>query len=215
MNTDTGGLWQRNMSEVDEFVQKLRVIGPVAYISDSEASDLYNMAKKCDKGTIVNIGVGSGGSVCCLAAGSVAGHGVPVYAVDPFHGGVDVPAGGYAGAGKHVQVFLDSIAKWEFPPNLVRTIPNFSELAIKEYDGGPIELLFIDGDHHQPYVQMDRELWGPLILSGGIIAMHDSSYTDVRPVCNMISASEDYDMVRRGDNGTEPNSAGFFYARKK
>jgi predicted O-methyltransferase YrrM len=38
---------------------------------------------------------------------------------------------------------------------------------------GPIELLFIDGDHSYGGVQSHYKLWSPLVRPGGLIAFHD------------------------------------------
>ena len=42
---------------------------------------------------------------------------------------------------------------------------NFSE---------PVELVFIDGSHEYELVRLDFELWFPKLISGGIIALHDT-----------------------------------------
>ena len=40
-------------------------------------------------------------------------------------------------------------------------------------DGRPLDVLFIDGDHSYDGVRADFERYGPLVRSGGIIALHD------------------------------------------
>jgi len=40
-------------------------------------------------------------------------------------------------------------------------------------DGEPLDVLFIDGDHSYGGVRADFERYGPLVRSGGIIALHD------------------------------------------
>lgn len=39
---------------------------------------------------------------------------------------------------------------------------------------GPVDVLFIDGDHTPSGVRMDWELWSPLVRRGGTVAFHDS-----------------------------------------
>ena len=39
--------------------------------------------------------------------------------------------------------------------------------------GGPLDLLFIDGDHSYEGVKADFESYGPLVRAGGLIAFHD------------------------------------------
>jgi predicted O-methyltransferase YrrM len=45
--------------------------------------------------------------------------------------------------------------------------------AVREYFGGQLDFLFIDGDHSAPSVLRDFELYAPLVRSGGLIAFHD------------------------------------------
>ena len=39
---------------------------------------------------------------------------------------------------------------------------------------GEIDLLFIDGDHSEPGVREDWELWSPLVKVGAHVALHDA-----------------------------------------
>lgn len=45
-------------------------------------------------------------------------------------------------------------------------------------DGESLDLLLIDGDHTYTGVRQDYEMYGPLVRSGGIIALHDIIQTD-------------------------------------
>lgn len=44
---------------------------------------------------------------------------------------------------------------------------------VRELSAQPLDLLFIDGDHAYESVRRDFELYGPLVRSGGLIALHD------------------------------------------
>lgn len=44
---------------------------------------------------------------------------------------------------------------------------------IKELNGRPIDVLFIDGDHTYSGCDMDYQMYSPLVRSGGIIGVHD------------------------------------------
>jgi predicted O-methyltransferase YrrM len=44
---------------------------------------------------------------------------------------------------------------------------------VKQELGGPVDFLFIDGDHSYEGVARDAELYLPLVRSGGIAAFHD------------------------------------------
>ena len=46
--------------------------------------------------------------------------------------------------------------------------------GVKDMFGGePLDFLFIDGDHTEPGVRRDYELYHPLVRPGGLIAFHD------------------------------------------
>jgi predicted O-methyltransferase YrrM len=47
---------------------------------------------------------------------------------------------------------------------------------------GPIDFLFIDGDHTYDGLKGDWEGWNGLIASGGVIGLHDSRPTPTRPI---------------------------------
>jgi predicted O-methyltransferase YrrM len=47
---------------------------------------------------------------------------------------------------------------------------------VKELFGGPIDFLFIDGDHAYKWVKSDYEMYGPLVREGGIIAFDDVAF---------------------------------------
>jgi predicted O-methyltransferase YrrM len=44
----------------------------------------------------------------------------------------------------------------------------------------PLDLLFIDGDHHEEAVVADLRAWLPFLKPGGWLAMHDIDHPDVR-----------------------------------
>ncbi len=49
-----------------------------------------------------------------------------------------------------------------------------SEEAARGWDGGPIDLVFIDGDHTREAARLDWELWSPLVRDGGTVVFHDA-----------------------------------------
>lgn len=51
--------------------------------------------------------------------------------------------------------------------------------AVKEVFQGPLDFLFIDGDHTYEGALLDYQMYGPLVRSGGIIAVDDINM-DVR-----------------------------------
>ena len=46
---------------------------------------------------------------------------------------------------------------------------------VKEWDGTPIDMLFIDANHHKEQVLRDFDLWTPYVVEGtGLIFLHDT-----------------------------------------
>ncbi len=168
-------------------------------ISDTEVALLYDLAAKCTKGVIVEIGSNAGRSTICLAKGSKSGGNMPVYSVDPQNGGGATPdptghdAGHdgtpdnkyYINQGASFPSFEKRL-KEHHVDDIITPLVNYSELVYKKGWSKPIELLFIDGDHRYNYVKMDVELWGKHLVSGGTILMHDSTFTGVRRVINEL-----------------------------
>ena len=147
---------------------------------------LYYAARESEY-PIVEIGSSAGRSTVALCLGSRDGNKVKVYAVDPFNGGgatpdgespdtsVGNPGAGYKNAGVAFDEFWRNIERFGVG-GIVVPIKNYSELARSEYGGGPIGLLFVDGDHRYNYVKLDFDLWSPLLVKGGWLAMHDAGY---------------------------------------
>lgn len=168
-------------------------------ILEEEGLFLYDLAAKCSKGAIVEIGSSSGRSTICLAKGSKSGGNMTVYAIDPQNGGNptkdptwrDISQEGtpnqkyYTNQGKSFLKFRNALLEYHVD-DIVAPLVDYSELAYKKGWTRPIELLFIDGEHRYNYVKMDVEMWGKHLVSGGIILMHDSSYPGVRRIINEL-----------------------------
>lgn len=142
------------------------------WLTDAEGEFLYNAAKNCNgKGVIVEIGSWKGKSTVWLAKGSKAGSDVKIYAIDP-----------HTGSSEHKKRFGEVWTFEEFKQNVKRAnvedilvpVIKTSEDAELDWDGKPIELLWIDGDHTYKIVKLDLDLWFPYLIEGGIIAFHDT-----------------------------------------
>lgn len=146
--------------------------GIEGWLSPNEGLFLYNAAQHCSgKGVIVEIGSWKGKSTVWLAKGSAAGKGVPVYSIDP-----------HTGSSEHIKRYGKVNTINEFKKNIkkadvtgvVRPVRKTSEQAHENWKQ-PIELLWIDGSHEYEMVLLDFQLWGPNLMSGGIIAFHDTT----------------------------------------
>jgi predicted O-methyltransferase YrrM len=140
-----------------------RVLADVpGWLGDEEALALFELARGCTgRGAIVELGSWRGRSTICLALGSKEGAGVPVVAVD-----------------RHMdKTFVDfqENIRQAGVADLVRPIRATSDEAFAEFDE-PIELIFIDASHKYEDVRRDFDQWVPLVVEGGTVAMHDTTW---------------------------------------
>lgn len=184
-----------------EIIKKIFEYVP-GMISEEEGLFLYNLAAKCTKGAIVEIGSSSGRSTICLAKGSKSGGNMTVYAVDPHNGGGTTPDPTwrdsdhdgtpdpkyYINQGDSFPQFKQALLKHRVD-DIVAPMVDYSELVYKKGWIRPIQLLFVDGEHRYNYVKMDVKMWGKHLVSGGIICMHDSTTPGVRRVINELIIS--------------------------
>lgn len=115
---------------------------------------------------IVNIGVYKGQSVCWLAAGG----GSHVVGIDPW----DLD-GNEPGRFRYDQAEAEAkrqIHEAGFDDR-VTLIRGFSTEVAKQWDWGPVGLVFIDGDHSQFAVLADALAWSEHLASGGILVFDD------------------------------------------
>lgn len=207
------------MSEVERFVEK--VVTSVPGMRTKQGGVwLYEKAKQCSQGVIVEIGCAAGRSTICLGGGSRVGNKVRVYAVDPFNGGGGTPDPTWWNmkdegtpdkkyyVNQHVSFgpFWENVKKFSLE-DIIHPIVDYSELAVKKYLGDPIEFLVIDGDHRYNYVKLDVELWSPFLVSGGIIALDDYTYPGVSRVRKEIISDPTRFKI-------QPMGTGMFHAIK-
>lgn len=158
--------------EIEEIKELVKGIDGQHSVSDREGEFLYNAATNCTgKGVIVEIGSWKGRSTIWLGRGSKAGNKVKVYAIDP-----------HTGSAIHRQMYGKVWTFEEFKKNInaanvhdiVMPIVMTSEEAEKDWNGLPIEFLWIDGNHEYEFVKLDFDKWFPHLIDGGIIAFHDT-----------------------------------------
>lgn len=49
----------------------------------------------------------------------------------------------------------------------------YSHDAVKEFEDNSLSLVYLDGNHHLPYISFDLGAWWPKIKPGGFLAGHD------------------------------------------
>lgn len=131
------------------------------YIAQSERWQLYLLANSLHKdATIVNIGVEFGASMTSLRQGNRTAHLV----------GVDL-----------------DISKLDKTHNYgaVLLVGDSGPVG-QAWADGPIDLLFIDGDHTYAGCKADIDAWFPHMAEGGIIAFHDCNTTQCEGVTRAI-----------------------------
>lgn len=157
------------MTDRSKLLSKLsRIEG---WLRDDEALVLFKLAKNLTGlGIIVEIGSWKGKSTVALGLGNLLGKKTKIYAIDP-----------HTGSSEHRLKLgkVDTFA--EFKTNInrvglsafVKPLVSTSHAAVKKINL-PIELLFIDGNHDYHAVLQDYHDWSPKLMSGGIIAFHDT-----------------------------------------
>ncbi|MCK4307122.1 class I SAM-dependent methyltransferase [candidate division WOR-3 bacterium] len=160
-----------NDNHLQETIRLANAVGdPKHAVTANEGIFLYNRAKECSKGVIVEIGSWKGRSAVWLGRGSQAGFKREVYAVDPHTGSPEHHR--LYGKIWTLPVFQKNIERAGLS-NIVVSLVKTSEEASKDWKE-PIELLFIDGRHDYKYVKQDYDLWSRFLIPGGIVVFHDS-----------------------------------------
>ncbi len=161
---------ENNKQKVEEIKHTLS--GMDGWFGHEEGEFLYRHAKKCTgKGVILEIGSWKGRSTIWLA-NAARETGVPqVYAVDPHTGSPEHHE-------KYGEVYTFDIFKENIKTagveDMVTPIRKTSADAAADWDGTPIEFLWIDGDHSYEMAKLDFDLWSPYLVEGGIVAFHDT-----------------------------------------
>lgn len=119
---------------------------------------------------IVEIGSYMGMSTVCLAQGSI---GARVHAVDPWNLGGQRHASKYA-ANAVFRAFGRQTRGYEITAHR-----GYSVDVASSWDGPPVGLLFIDGEHTYSAVMADIDAWWGHLAPGACVAFHD--YDDKFP----------------------------------
>jgi predicted O-methyltransferase YrrM len=127
---------------------------------------------------IVELGSYRGKSTCYLATGAALDYHAPVYAVDAWS--EEVSAWRAA-----VLSTLPSPAFEDFTAQLdkagvsdgVHVIRSLTTLAAEMYDGPPVGLLYIDGDHSREAVLADFRAWRRHLAPNAVIIFDDFGVT--------------------------------------
>lgn len=154
---------------IQEHLDLLKKISGISgSVSTKEAIYLYEQAKKCKNGVIVEVGSWYGRSTLCLGLGSKAGGGAKVYAIDPHTGSPDQRT--YKKINT-LEAFRRNIKNAGLE-GVVLPIIATSEEAIKNW-ALPIEFVFADANYHD-YEETKKDFfrWTKFLTKEGVYAMH-------------------------------------------
>lgn len=160
-----------------------------------ETRFLYHLAK--DAKTVVEIGSFRGKS-CVLMLEGARAHGntsVRITCIDPHE-----PTHFGAFKDEDHDAFEATVARHGFS-DLVDHKRMYSHDAVGEWDGAPIDVLWVDGDHSYEGAKTDFVDWAPFVRPGGIVAAHDTyreRFPGVLKAWNeVIASSGDYGPTQR------------------
>ena len=182
----------RSLEEEAEHARQ-RAAGVEGWLSDAQGRALFMAAAKTTgRGAIVEIGSWKGRSTTWLASGArLAGQ--SVYAIDPHRRSREYPEE------ETLDEFLATLARNGLADVVEPLVMTSEEAAARV--AGPVELLFIDGDHAYDAVRRDAELWLPRLSDGGIVMFHDAATAAYdgprRVVRQMVCRSPRFDGITR------------------
>ena len=163
------------------------------WLSEPQGRALYLAATAATgRGAIVEIGSWKGRSTIWLAAGAKLA-GQRVYAIDPHTNSKEDPGA------RTLTEFRDNLVRAGVADAVEPLVMTSSEAAAAVK--GPVELLFIDGDHSYDGAKRDAALWLPRLVDGGVVMFHDvttAAYSGPRRVFRKsVCLSSNYDSIRR------------------
>jgi predicted O-methyltransferase YrrM len=125
---------------------------------------------------IVELGVFQGRSTLMMAWGASQGHGAHVTGIDPWDlpGNVYDPPFTESGSRRWAQHWVKSLGY----SRKIDLVQGFSAEVATQYDGPPVGLLFVDGDHTKAGARRDIEAWAPHLAEGARIAVDDYGHPD-------------------------------------
>lgn len=150
---------------IEEFLRRTEGMTSIA-----EATLLYELAREVREGCMVEVGAYRGRTAVALGRGSLDGHRVPVFSIEPHQPFTGVLGGqfGPADAGAFHRAMLDSGCY-----HVVRLVSLSSEMVAPSWRA-PVGLLWIDGDHRYEGVRRDFESWRPHLLPGATLVLDDA-----------------------------------------
>ncbi len=152
------------------------------WLATAEAEWLFNTAKSLNMtGDVVEIGSFEGKSTVCLGIGTKMSKLGKVFSIDPHTGGI-------AYVKTHPEApmnlnsldpFLKNINHFNLTNTVVPLIMTSRE-AFSIWKRGCLKMVFVDGWHSFEEAYFDISHWGSLLQDGGVLAIHDYTWEEVR-----------------------------------
>lgn len=143
------------------------LIPPRRMHSPWEAALLAELAR--ERSTAVEIGVYEGASAVLLCK-ALPEH-ASLHLIDPFTANATLLPGWRASEGATRRVVERAVRRRGAPQ--VHWHVELSEQTAARWSG-PVDLVFVDGDHSEEGCRLDWELWSPFVPPGGVVAFHDA-----------------------------------------
>lgn len=119
---------------------------------------------------MVEVGVWLGHSVAYMASlAKEAGKDITIHCVDTFEGSIEHKK---LGLGNFRERFIQNMSDCGVL-DMVRVIPYESAVAVRGFEYGSLDFVFLDGAHDYRSVMEDIKLWKNRLKTGGILAGHD------------------------------------------
>jgi predicted O-methyltransferase YrrM len=144
------------------------LIPPRTMHSSGEAALLERLA--AGRRRVVEVGVYEGSSAVVLCR--VLGPEAELHLIDPFGHHADALRPGWGATEAATKRVVARAARRSGPR--VTWHVAFSADVARGWAGGPVDLVFVDGDHSEAGAAADWEGWAPHVGAGGVVVFHDA-----------------------------------------
>lgn len=146
--------------------------------------------------TIVEIGTYKGASAIALADGARSGFGAHVVTIDPHDlPGFRVGHDGTDYTNPAIRVAAERAIKAAGHDEHITMVRAFSTDAAEYYDGPPVGMLHIDGDHREGAVRRDYAAWEPHLAPHAVVAFDDYRADWFPGVVNVVTKLVDKGLL--------------------
>ena len=161
---------------------KVGLAAPETQTTEAERECLFQYAQ--GKKRLAEIGVWHGVTTCRLRA-AMAAEGT-LFCIDPYPNGRLGFSTPRVIANKEVSRIQNGSIEW---------IRDTGANAARELRDRDFDFVFIDGDHSYEGLNADWQGWSVLVRASGIIALHDSRSTAMRPIDDAGSVRFTNDVI--------------------